>query len=275
MLKPDGSPATALSARRDAWVVIHGFGGSARNANIARLATAIDAGSARDQVLMLDWSGVAAQSLGAATANAGQVAAEAAAELKALGVSSGARLNLVGYSLGGYVTSKLASLYPGGVNRIVALDPASPIVGKNRRGTTITDPLNLAAKSQYSIAFHSGASMSHVTAYSSADDVVKVDGLGTDDGSDADNLRKHVNIVSFFARAMEVTNGVVRASRAERRADGLFSMKSIATTTPGHQPWSANCMGCAYDARVSAAGQACSATSFAFRDAEDGAVDTI
>jgi hypothetical protein len=66
---------------------------------------------------------------------------------------SGGKINLIGHSWGAYVADELAAETDGGVNVIVALDPAANTVGSdynpNDRGT-----IDFQAHSRYSVAFH-------------------------------------------------------------------------------------------------------------------------
>jgi len=126
-----GSPKP-IESGRNTWVVIHGFDGEPSTGEFPALAKALDA--ADDQVLTLDWSSIA-KKYGGNISKAGNVAdwiptvADwASRKLKDLGFDNGTsqnKLNLVGFSLGAYVAAEIASLMPGGVNKIVALDPAS------------------------------------------------------------------------------------------------------------------------------------------------------
>jgi len=157
-----GSPKP-IESGRNTWVVIHGFDGEPSTGEFPALAKALDA--ADDQVLTLDWSSIA-KKYGGNIFYAGNVAdwiptvADwASKKLKDLGFDdknvSQNKLNLVGFSLGAYVAAEIASLMPGGVNKIVALDPASTgglvAYGNKARSIKFRD------NSQFSWGFYSSA----------------------------------------------------------------------------------------------------------------------
>lgn len=136
------------------WVVIHGNGASPDGENIASLIAELAATAEEgDRVIALDWSEAAA--LGGGVANAGGngvsatwIGPTAEETVKILesefGIdpeSAGSQLNLVGHSLGSFMSAEMGRLYELGVNRlgkpvttangigvrtITALDPASP-----------------------------------------------------------------------------------------------------------------------------------------------------
>jgi len=127
-----GSPRP-IESGRNTWVVIHGYKGQPWTGEFPALAKALDA--ADDQVLTLDWSSIAHDKYGGTFSIPGDsakwiptVADWASQKLKDLGFDYGIsqnKLNLVGFSLGAYVAAEIASRMPGGVNKIVALDPAT------------------------------------------------------------------------------------------------------------------------------------------------------
>ena len=74
------------------------------------------------------------------------VAQWAVDKLKSWGIPS-SKINLMGHSLGALVADQLAKKISGGVNKIVALDPATDIPGTSFTG------VDFAADSQFSLAF--------------------------------------------------------------------------------------------------------------------------
>jgi pimeloyl-ACP methyl ester carboxylesterase len=145
LTRADRSSAPILSDA-ETWVVIHGWLGSPKD--IHSLAGAIDAASKHVQVLELDWSEVADNSDAVTVVfDVPDVGAWAARKLTSWGIS-GANINLVGHSYGGYMTDQIAKNVSGGVDRIVALDPATAALGGIDFSGT-----NYAAHSQYSLAF--------------------------------------------------------------------------------------------------------------------------
>lgn len=131
------------------WLVIHGRNGSFDPANtndetnenrMLQLAEAVDAATGVDQVLTLDWRDGAEAIFNSVTETfdfSGEgwletVGKWASAALDNMGFVT-ADLNVIGHSWGGVITGELAAAFPGGVNRVVAIDPAEdapPPIGK-------------------------------------------------------------------------------------------------------------------------------------------------
>src|SRR2546423_6789246 len=139
LFNPDGTPAVTIDRRRVTWLVIHGLDGSKDDPGTRAVAAAVDAVTPDDQVLLLDWSTLAkaednvppdqgVQANAQAVQNAWASADAIAAKLKAAKLP-GRLVNLLGFSMGGQVEDRLAQDLRGGVNRIIAVDPAAPVVG--------------------------------------------------------------------------------------------------------------------------------------------------
>jgi pimeloyl-ACP methyl ester carboxylesterase len=153
----DGS-STAISSSRTTWLVIHGMDGNpidqgaANDPNTIRLlGRAIDGYTSGDQVFYLNWSS-AARSNVVAPIGASWIttaASWAAQRLNEWGISTG-NINLVGHSLGAYVAAETASRVSGGVNRLVALDPAA----NHLLGTYNASSVNFSANSWRSWGFY-------------------------------------------------------------------------------------------------------------------------
>ncbi len=122
------------------WVICHGYTGSP--SDVSDISDAMQALEPGSQVLALDWSRVAAQDLFGALDGIKPTAAAAAAVLKRWGIA-GSRISLVGHSFGGFMIDRIAANISGGVNRMVAIDPADDVM---------TD-VNFAARSKFSLAF--------------------------------------------------------------------------------------------------------------------------
>jgi pimeloyl-ACP methyl ester carboxylesterase len=208
LTRADGS-AAAIAADRETWVVIHGWQSTPKATH--RVAAAIQAASSRVQVLELDWSQAAADvDVAAVALRVADVGAFVARKLAAWGVP-GANVNLVGHSFGGYMTDEIARRVSGGVNRVVALDPATPTVA----GVDVSST-NYAAHSRYAIALV-GSNYAQLTAARTADETVTVD-VGK-----WSSFAAHSNVRELFATMVEQNN---------RRGGGdaisaLFSMKAI------------------------------------------------
>jgi len=178
-----------IDPTKQTWIVIHGRNSSSINTsggNIVRLAQAIASQRPNDQVLVLDWS-AAAQDNDPPNYSAfthddwiEPVAQWAATALTGYGFS-GLSLNLVGHSWGGNMTDEIAKRISGGVNTIVALDPAKNgafgWTGAYHPDLNFGLPsaqINFARDSQYSWAFHSSILGSEYTS-TSADESFVVD----------------------------------------------------------------------------------------------------
>lgn len=149
-VKIDGQQTTPVIApEQPTWIVIHGWNSSATTANIRYLAQAIARWS-ESQVLILDWStavNVPWHQLGTATKWVPLVAEWVAQQLLEKGFST-SHLNLIGHSFGSYVASEIAARLPGGVNQLIALDPAAKVPG------LYCQPLDFRQHSRFAWAFY-------------------------------------------------------------------------------------------------------------------------
>jgi len=144
------------------WVVIHGRDSDPNKANILALATALRDSLEKYQVLTLNWNEASRPILFDDFQGEDwiqPVAAWTASTLLASGFK-GNRLNLIGHSWGALVADELAERIPGGVNVIVAIDPAQdvPNTPLSPGGSYNADRLNeidFAAHSMFSWAFRS------------------------------------------------------------------------------------------------------------------------
>ena len=109
------------------WVLIHGWNSSADQFELLDLATNMARLRPQDQIFLLDWSVIATSAwTDPYTPSAGvvPVARWLVAALAQLGIE-GTNLNFIGHSYGAYVANAAARRIPGGVNSMVALDPAA------------------------------------------------------------------------------------------------------------------------------------------------------
>lgn len=109
----------------ETWIVVHGHTNSPDTPTISALEEAI-AGLGY-QVLVLDWSSPANNSVIRPDLSARwihEVANFAVGALRDIWGIASSNINLIGHSLGSYVSSEIGSLFEG-VNRIFALDPAA------------------------------------------------------------------------------------------------------------------------------------------------------
>ncbi|NES08230.1 MAG: alpha/beta fold hydrolase [Okeania sp. SIO2F4] len=110
----------------ETWIVIHGWNNSA--ADSSQLAAAIERNDNSNQVLTLDWSGMAGTGedsyldLHDAAVWIEEVAEAVVEQLNKWGFDRN-KINLAGHSLGAYVAYEISEQL-GGINNLVALDPA-------------------------------------------------------------------------------------------------------------------------------------------------------
>jgi pimeloyl-ACP methyl ester carboxylesterase len=226
--RADGTTA-AIAPDRETWVVIHGW--LSGPAAVHRVASAIQAASPRVQVLELDWSEAAADPNTVAVAlRVPDVAAFAAAKLNAWGIS-GSLINLVGHSFGGYMTDEIARRIKGGVDRLVALDPAAPVVaGVDISGT------NYAAHSRHAIAFV-GSNYAQLKVAGTADEMITLD-VGK-----WSRFATHSNVRELFATMLEQDNG-----RHPDAISRLFALSAI--DSPNVRGFRNNAMGNGAEAMI-------------------------
>src|SRR5262249_16207171 len=148
----------------------------------------------KDQVVLLDWSSAADDlSIFNAAGWVPAVAKFAKDTLSRWGIA-GSQVNIAAHSLGGLLADRLAHDFSGGVNRIVALDPATDLAGIFISGVDYAD------RSKFSIGF---IASSHATpeAAATADLTFKAS-VGQFDSFDA-----HSNVVDLFASMLRANNG--------------------------------------------------------------------
>jgi len=234
MFSADGAPVTLTRAdgaarsivgRRDTWIVVHGLAGSKNDAPMKALAKAVDGMSSRDQVLLVDWHELAKPVVNQQLQQS--MAEDAAGQLvtliRGIGLPA-ARTNVVGYSMGAFVADRVAAGLQdtGGINRLVALDPAAPWSRLNRHHHSAPAEVNLAANSTYAIAFHGVDVHSPLLAAMSADDTVRVDNIGTTDA------QRHAGVLDIFTTMTERNN--------LGDADSVSRVFSITQITRGNMP---------------------------------------
>jgi pimeloyl-ACP methyl ester carboxylesterase len=194
------STSTAISSSRTTWLVIHGMDGDpnplgdAFNPNtINILGRAIDGYTPNDQVFFLNWSSAARSNviapIGASWITT--VADWAARKLNEWGIST-ANINLVGHSLGAYVAAETARRVSGGVNRLVALDPAA----NHLLGTYNASSVDFSANSWRSWGFY-GSSLGDSGRAVTADESFSI-GFG-DNRTDLN----HGRVVNIFASMIQ------------------------------------------------------------------------
>lgn len=224
--RADGTAAPIVS-NAETWVVIHGWLGSPKD--VQPLASAIDAASRHLQVLELDWSAVADNSDAVTVVfDVPDVGAWAAGKLASWGIA-GTNINLAGHSYGGYMTDQIAKNISGGVNRVVALDPATAALGGIDFSGT-----NFAAHSQYSIAFV-GSDYGTLAAAQTADETINLS-VGT-----RSSFGAHSAVRELFTAMTQQNN-----TSHHDNISPLFSLKAIGSAAA--RPFEKNGMGDGYEA---------------------------
>jgi hypothetical protein len=154
MLQPnDGA---RIDATKRTWIVIHGRLNSSETDEIQKIALSIKTQHSTDQVLLLDWESAARETLLWGGFSNGEQWIEPIGQWAARALKdyqfNRLDLNLVGHSWGSYVANELAEAI-GGVNVIIALDPAANTIGSqynpNDRGT-----IHFGDYSEFALAFH-------------------------------------------------------------------------------------------------------------------------
>ncbi len=210
--------STAIIPTRETWVVIHGWLSSPKATQ--RLANAIQSASRRIQVLQLNWSEVA-KDVNPFTVifNVPDVGQWAADKLTSWGIA-GSSINLVGHSYGGYMTDIIARDISGGVDRIVALDPATVALGGIDFSGT-----NYAAHSLFSLAMI-GSDKGTVSAAQTADEILELN-VG-----DFSGFTAHDNVKELFATMTQLNN-----TSKPGPISPLFSLRSLhAGLRPNFKP---------------------------------------
>lgn len=228
LIRADGTTAPIVGDA-ETWVVIHGW--LSTPAAIHDLAGAINIAAKGLQVLELDWSQVAEdQDAVAVVFNVPDVGAWAARKLATWGIAN-LHINLVGHSFGGYMTDQIAKRISGGVNRVVALDPATAALGGIDFSGT-----DFAAHSRYSIAFV-GSDYGTLSAAQTADETINVD-VGQ-----RSTFAAHGAVRDLFTSMTEQNN-----TRHHDKISPLFSLTAIGSAAA--RPFLRDGMGSGYEATL-------------------------
>ena len=178
---------------RPTWVIIHGWNGKAGDLkDLGKAIEGYDGYQVGDQVLMLDWDAARTglEGLNAAASWITTVGEKAAETLNGWGLNS-SNINLVGHSLGTYVAAEIAKKIPGGVNKLIALDPAANTLGGYQEGQ-----VNFSNNSKWSWAFYSSALGNYDRAYTAKESFwFTLPGFN--------DFAKHNEVVTAFAKIIE------------------------------------------------------------------------
>jgi hypothetical protein len=243
-----GKLVSSLPAHRNIWVVIPGFGVDHTDKGSVDMAAAVDRASRRDRVLVADWVSYAVRNVNGSTvdANCTRAGRALAGALSAAGVPA-SRVNLIGISLGSLVADRAAAAFAdrGGINALVALDPAAVTTGTRPNGRPIHSAYDLAANSRYALAFRKANRIGQLYAARTADDTVRVDLPGG-----LDDVDRHVAVFQTF------TNMATRAATDRGRSgkvSRLFSVNAIAAKS--HPAWTTDRYDGVYEAVLTVTGK--------------------
>ncbi len=216
----------AISTGLDTWVFIHGWMGSP--GEYSDLTDALRQSSKNVQVLVLDWSKPASSDMMTAFSWADPVGQWAADKLTQWGLPA-AKINVISHSMGGYVADILADDLPAGVNRQIALDPATPWPLGN------TD---YAAHSQFSLSLITG-SLSTPQAALTADETFQVN-IGVP-------ILTHMEVADLFTTMLEENN-----SGSPDAVSRLFALNRLSQSVA--QPWETDGYSDGYEGTLSGSG---------------------
>jgi pimeloyl-ACP methyl ester carboxylesterase len=210
---------------RDTWIVIHGMDSSPDG--IKNLAEAIEGYKEGDQILTLDWRDAAKSNqfivplpgIGASFIEA--TATMVAKNLTGWGINGVNNINLVGHSLGAYVAAEIAERIPGGVNRIIALDPA-----KELWGGYDSESVNFSNNSQFSWGFY-GSSLGSSPRTVTADESFSM-GFGTNWG-----VGNHGYVKDVFAYMVNQSY-----TNFNNQVSKFFDINNMTWSVP--RPWKFN-----------------------------------
>ncbi|MCB8751946.1 alpha/beta hydrolase family protein [Planktothrix agardhii] len=214
---------------RPTWVIIHGWNGKAGDLkDLGQAIEGYDGYQIGDQVLTLDWDAARTgpTSLNAAGSWITTVGEKAAETLNGWGINS-SNINLVGHSLGTYVAAEIAKKIPGGVNKLIALDPAATTNGGYNEGN-----VNFSDNSKWSWAFYGSAAGNFDRAYT-ADESFKFqfpDGFGGLIPWKAEE-EKHGAVVSAFADTIK------QNKKEPGYFTSLLNLNKMNKDSSDTQPW--------------------------------------
>jgi len=228
--KDDFGGESRIDSTKQTWVVVHGRNGALDpdlDPRMWRLANAVDSATSDDQVLTLDWrEGASSQNAVDFSAEAWivSVANWAQQALAGYGFAS-TNVNLVGHSFGAVIAGELAAAYAGGVNTILAIDPAE-------------DPPFLLSGSSYSTdnVIFGGDNSSYAWAFYSTDGIPVLGGIAgneetptTADEAFVVEDSEHSAVVDLVSAMIETPNGPVSQ---------FFPLDRLLAMTDG--PWLPN-----------------------------------
>lgn len=216
----DGSPIKDVPT----WIVVHGNANNSDTPTIKNLAESLKSNDPNTQVLLLDWGSAANYDNGSWNANLDKstdwiqpVADTATTLINNLGLSTW-NLNFVGHSLGTYVSWEIANRM-GGINRLVALDPAADFPGWYD-----TNNINFSQPSDWSWAFY-GSALGSPTRANTADESFEFKfPFGTND------FDKHGEVVNAFT-------DTIKQNKSGNAGYLTSAINLNKMGTPDERPW--------------------------------------
>jgi pimeloyl-ACP methyl ester carboxylesterase len=212
-------------ANRRTWVIIHGFDNNYDDDKSKYLAEAIGDYQEEDQVLILDWGSAAKDTKSYLTATSWIESVADAAKKKLRdewGIASD-NINLVGHSLGSYVAWETAQKI-GGVNKLIALDPATNTLG-NLGGYKEGD-VNFLNHSKWSWAFYGSLLGAEKIANTAAESFKFV--FPKESGGETE---KHGSVVYAFADIVKEN------TKQPEYLTSLLNLDNINSSSSNAQPW--------------------------------------
>lgn len=226
--KPVDRPLSDIG-NRPTWVVIHGLDNDSNDQKTKDLADTIgNYDKDKDQVLILDWASAAKTggNVGEAASWIKPVADAAKKKLRDEWKIDADNINLVGHSLGAYVAWQTAKDI-GGVNKLIALDPALTTFGGYEE-----NKVNFSDYSKWAWAFWgSGLGNPYLANTAEESFIFKFpDGFGGLYPPDAEK-EKHGAVANAFAKMIEKNN-----QGNPDPISKVFNLNQMGE--PGSKPWS-------------------------------------
>ena len=218
-----------LDRSRPTWLVIHGIGQNSQESDMADLGTATQAAVPGSQVLMVDWSQLSHSAPDNQTyvQRAWAVADLLASKIRAAKIK-GKNVNLLGFSMGGEVQSRLAKDL-NGINRQIAIDPAAPnlLAPDPVTGKLLSTDTTYSKYSKFSVSFYGS---SYFQGSTSANHTIEMLGLT------GDNLTQHAQ-TELAVITMLRRNVGFDATPASDHISSIFSIQNILNgTLPAWKP---------------------------------------
>ena len=216
------------------WIVVHGNASNSDEItidgeinNIRNLAESLESNDPNTQVLLLDWRSAAnntggIKGLDKSTSWIPSVADTATTLINNLGLSPW-NLNFVGHSLGTYVSWEIANRM-GGINRLVALDPAADVPGWYD-----TNNIDFSQPSDWSWAFY-GSAAGSTTRANTADESFKFEFPWLGSALFFEDLEKHSEVVNAFA-------DTIKQNQSGNAGYFTSTINLNKMGTPDERPW--------------------------------------